>query len=444
MPVNYIADPWEHRSYSSDNDRDFQTRLHWLLLWNDEVRVADSFLLFNRQFERWFYQTKARAKGRQALEGIFAGKAFRVALRTNEQMECSTLMEVDRRFVRGNPDFRWYYDGPPTKRFISEIDKYLGLPDPRYSARYETSQRPNRMRECFVAALERTRGFEAVYDEFQGLRQKMPLNVANALRAIPAAEWRRSDLYTRLGYGLDRNGNVIQKGADLAVLNKVLRNDILRLIDWCYYFAVHNSLGLPTRFPGNALPLSLFELFPPTRAGLSLQQEEEEARWLQHALADTNVGSVRFEGDFDMLWKQLQALELEDFWQLRQTSAFKDYRQLQEDFETKGINALHDFSFRTSLVNAQFQCLSELGGKCGVQIKPSGLGAHLLRFASLGGAKLLTWGLAVVLASKGIPAASTLIERPITFLTARFQHTGTRKKPVKARVTYIGSIRSSD
>jgi hypothetical protein len=76
--VNFIADPWEwgdlvpnpipgnepwDRAY-----RDFKTRLHWLLLWSDQVQVVDSFVLFNRQFEQWFRE--AQASHSAALEDI--------------------------------------------------------------------------------------------------------------------------------------------------------------------------------------------------------------------------------------------------------------------------------------------------------------------------------------------------------------------------------------
>jgi hypothetical protein len=387
MPVNFIADPWEWGSLGPMQRGDrrwttayqkFKTRLHWLLLWNDEVQIVDSFVLFNRQFEQWFNQAKNRSDGRKALEGVFGEKALRIALRKDRTKEFATLTEIDAEQVRGNPEFRWFYGGAPLQDFVRELDAYLGLPDPRYSTRYEGWRRPNRMRDVFVAALERSPELDDIYREFRPLREGLPPEIAEDLRSIPGDNWRRSELYTRLGYGLDPQGQVVQQGADLAKLPDGLRREMLRLVNWSFYFAIHDVFRLPSRFPGERPPTALYQLFPPSRSGLRRDQEEEEGRWLQCKLQDVDVGSVQLEGDVDALLDRLRKFDLEDIWKLRQISAFKDYRQLYADFEAKGPSASEDLKLCVSVVNAQFKCLAELGSQCDVRITQSGGGAITL------------------------------------------------------------------
>jgi hypothetical protein len=138
--VNFIADPWEWGSpqewdsppvmRKGDPDwiaayREFKTRLHWLLLWHDEVQILDSFVLFNTQFEQWFLQTKRRPRGRIALEKVFREKALRIALRKDRTRKFTRLTEIDAAQVRGNREFRWFYGGSPTQDFVRELDTYL-------------------------------------------------------------------------------------------------------------------------------------------------------------------------------------------------------------------------------------------------------------------------------------------------------------------------------
>ena len=49
----------------------------------------------------------------------------------------TTLQEIDTAHIRGNPEFRWYFDGPPSKGFAKLMDAYLGLPNLAYSLKYE-------------------------------------------------------------------------------------------------------------------------------------------------------------------------------------------------------------------------------------------------------------------------------------------------------------------
>lgn len=455
VTVNFIADPWEWNSLGPMKIGDlswitayqeFKTRLHWLLLWNDEVQIVDSIVLFNRQFEQWFCKAKDRSGGREALEKVFEEKALRIALRKDQHREFASLTEIDAEQVRGNPEFRWFYDGAPSQDFVSDLDAYLGLPSPRYPIRYEGWRRPNRMRDCFVAALERNSDFEAIYREFQLLREGLPVNIAEDLRSVPGDNWRRSELYTRLGYGLDQRGQVVQKQADLAELPDQIRGEILRLINWSWYFAIHEVIRSSTRFPGEAPLAALYQMFPPSRFGLTRDQEEEEARWLQGTLQDVDVGSVRLEGDVYALLDRLKTFDLEDFWTLRQTSVFKNYRQLYADFEAAGPRALDNHKLCRSVVNAKFRCLVELGNKCEVRITQSGLGSIMLKFlAQPAGAKIIAWGIGLVPAIlMGIPSVAGVLDRPIVWLSARVQHIGTRERPLRAKVRYIGPIRTSD
>jgi hypothetical protein len=455
MPVNFIADPWEWGSLGriEMGDRcwttayqEFKARLHWLLLWNDEIQVVDSFVLFNRQFEQWFDQAKARSTGRKALEGVFRERAIRVALRSDRASEFSTLTEIDAIQVRGNPEFRWFYGGSPSQNFIRELDAYLNLPDLRYAARYQGWRRPNRMRDCFAASLERVTGLEAIYREFRLLREALPARVAKDLLSVPGDDWRRSKLYTRLGYGLDEKGRTVRKGADLAKLPDELRRQMRRLVDWSFYFGVHDALRpLPSRFPGDNPPAAFYELFPPSRKGLTHDQEKEEGSWLQETLRDVDVGSVRLEGDMDALFGRLREFDLEDFWALRQRSSFKDYRQLYADLEAKGPDGFKDLTLCSSVVSAKFRCLAELGSMGGVQITQGGAGAITLGFlAHPVGTSLVAWGLVLLARAKGVPIVAGVLARPIAWLSTRLQHVGTRDRPLRAKVRYVGPIRTSD
>ena len=70
---NFIADPhaFSDAAYLTnvwlENYAVFRYRLNWLLLWNDEVHVFDSFFLFNRQFEYWFEKARQEAASDGAL-----------------------------------------------------------------------------------------------------------------------------------------------------------------------------------------------------------------------------------------------------------------------------------------------------------------------------------------------------------------------------------------
>jgi hypothetical protein len=84
---NYIADPHalSDAAYLGpiwlDNYATFKSRLNWLLLWNDEVHVFDSFFLFNRQFEHWFMKAREEPKSDGALRELFASGAVKPRVR---------------------------------------------------------------------------------------------------------------------------------------------------------------------------------------------------------------------------------------------------------------------------------------------------------------------------------------------------------------------------
>src|SRR5579863_8368132 len=88
MPVsNYIADPHaldEHPYLSAgwlENYRLFKSRLNWLVLWNDEVHIFDSFFLFNRQFEYWFMKGQENSASDQALRSLFNSGVIKPRIR---------------------------------------------------------------------------------------------------------------------------------------------------------------------------------------------------------------------------------------------------------------------------------------------------------------------------------------------------------------------------
>jgi hypothetical protein len=152
----------------------------------------------------------------------------------------------------------------------------LGLPDSRYPVQDEGWRRPNTLRDCFVAAFDHTPKSDGKYREFRLIRETLPSEVTENLLSMPGDDWRRSDLYTRLGYGIDQEGGVISAGADLAWLRKDLREQMRRLIDWSFYCGVHKALELPTRFPGKGPPSAFYELLLPSTVGLNQIQGEDE------------------------------------------------------------------------------------------------------------------------------------------------------------------------
>lgn len=162
--VNFIADPWEwfpaqpldvkdRESWETlTGYKDFRRRLHWLLLWYDQVRFLDTFPLFNRQIEQWFMRAHDAVEQRERLTDLFREGAIRVVLRSSPT-ELPNLIRVDERDVRGKDDFIWYPDGPPDVEFVHTFNKFLEYHNATHDLRYAVVDHVEQIRNNFQSAL---------------------------------------------------------------------------------------------------------------------------------------------------------------------------------------------------------------------------------------------------------------------------------------------------
>lgn len=445
MAANFIADPeeWRDRRPTKIGDNgwniaytEFKSRFHWLFLWNNEVQVIDTFVLFNRQFEHWFSLAEP-----SLVEKMFAEHAFNVAFR-NYPKAFQTLREIDEEQVRGNPDFRWFFWGRPDLAFVVELSRKLSQMN--YPIQYEAKSRPGVTRDCFRAALEKTERLESMYDQFKDLRERLDPKVSRLLLNTEEYGWRRSALYTRLGLGVDEDGRDVKEGADLAEQPIEVRNELKRLVDWCWYIAIDDSLQpLASRFPTRTPPTAFFSVLP---RGDTFNQEKNEAIWMQHALQNVDAGSVVFDGDRETLFSRFRDLPFDRVWKLRESSEFRDYRSLYESYEkleaeVTGSNVRRLFDLSNAIVRAMFRCLVALGKECGVTIKESPVGQRTLRFlAKQIGTNRIIWGLVLLDRMQRTPVTEEIVQARVSWFTARILRIGTREKPLHAYVQVLGPI----
>lgn len=455
MSVNFIADPWENgdRLITYANTewfaayRKFRERLHWLLLWSDSVRIADSFMLFNRQIEYWFIQARDRNESREALGRVFEDRVLTVALRTQPNETFQSLADIDRAHVRGNDNFIYFLDGTPRESVIKDFDDYLGLPDSRYPFRYTGQSRPEKTRAAISRALVFDPEFAEIFEQFRSLRETLPEHVATSLLEMPDSDWTRSSLYRLLGFGRTRDGDRLEGGTDLVRLPIRVRQDLRYLVDWAFYHALDDVFRLPARFPAEKPLLDFDQLYAVDKTDSAWKQEKKEAELVFSTLAETPRGSVSLEGDLPELLRRFRDLEIEDIWQIRNTSEFANYRRLHGDFAARGPSALNDAQLCADIVDTTFKCLATLGSRCDCEISRSDHGQVALRLLNTAeGAGLVVWGLAIIIgsvtgASLSLPSAATA--RSVRWLTCRLMRYGEPDRPLRANVSYIGTIRTT-
>lgn len=467
MPiVNFIADPQEWMPSDGlkyldptwlANYSKFKGRLNWLLLWNDEVRIFDSFVLFNRQVERWIENARNERPSRDALERLFITRSLRVALRKGDANRTfATLQEIDAAHIRGNPNYRWYFDGPPSEAFVKLMDSYLGLPNPASSLQYESLSFGTKMKTCFNAAFDRTEGLESIYEAYGDLRKAMPTDAPERLRRLTHDEWRRSKLYTILGFGINQRGKLLPASRSVKDFSKPVRAKFRRLVDSVWYRTIDQSLGIPTRYPGTPPPAALWDAWkPPEREEDCFKQRDSDAEWVNYVLLDKAIGTAHIEGDVDRLFQGVANLDAAQVWQLRENSVFKEFRQKYNDFDS--LDARHAFSdvaLLNDIAKLTVKGLKLMGQTVGVGIEERGSGVVAIRFLSGNVApKLFGYGLALVVGDPTILGVKTSlpaglkvlgVEQGVKWLTTRFQRVGIPKRPLEIKATYIGPIRSND
>lgn len=191
--VNFIADPWEwplqkplrHKDeYWYARYRRFKLRLHWLLLWYDQIQVLDSFALFNRQIEHWVQDTP-KQEGRPAqsvIERLLGSdRAIVFPLRSKTSRgEFQCLRDVDEAHVRVNPTFVWYPDGAPRKTFSKCLDRYLGLPN-EGSPIYRIGQHREMLQSAFDRAMGDGKDFDPLHEEFSDLAKRLSVDSTKEL-----------------------------------------------------------------------------------------------------------------------------------------------------------------------------------------------------------------------------------------------------------------------
>lgn len=462
MPtVNFLADPHEWVSPRGLKHLDeawlvnyerFKGRLNWLLLWNDEVRILDSFVLFNRQIERWVQSAQQSSRTRSALERLFNSDAFRVALRSGDgKRTFSTLQEIDAAHMRGNKDFRWYYDGPPSQNFIKLMDAYLGLPSATYSIRYEGTSFGPRMAAYFDAAFDRTTTLEGIYEEFADLREKMPADAPERLRNLTEGAWRRSTLYTILGFGIDEHGDPLPASPNVSDFSEPVRNRFRTLVDSVWHRTIHQNLAIPTRYPGEP-PAPAFWQPSQSSAANVLGRTDQDAEWINSVLMDKQVGAAHIEGDVGLLFGRIATLDVAEVSGLREHSVLKEYRQKYSDFEAQGAKAFADAQLLNELARVTVSGLRQVGAAVGVEIKEVGHGPATVRLLSGHVApKLFAYGMAILVGDPTIhghqlPLQGALkavgLDQGIRWLATKFVDVGTPSKPLELKATYVGPVQS--
>lgn len=455
--VNFIADPWEWPNPVSYLDRQwlrnygfFRTRLHWLLLWYDEVWIQDSFAIYNRQFERWFETARLGSISQQrALADLFGKGAVQVPIRQRSGQSFSCVAEVYNRDMRNNADYIWYYDGWPKDTFFKHLDSYLASKGPLFH--YDGKAVPTKLESAFNAVMEPIHGLEDLYNEGSELREEFQPGYLKEFREMvgEGSNWRRSFVYRLLGIGIDNSGGQIAGALDIP---NHLKSHIQRLIDVCAYHAVDLTLGIPTRFPRNTPLTPYYDLYSPT-------QKQDHLCELTDLLQNLDVGAIAFEGDILNLFQRFSKLKFEEVYRLRESTCFTEYRRMYRELEDKG-QASKEKAFLVSVAKQALACLSKLGNYCGVEVKEASRSTAVVRWLSEPvGSKLMATGLGIVLGGAvsfatfalnkdllnamwaGARAAIetvSVVQPTIIWLTVSIQPVGNRQRPIPVRLTYAG------
>jgi hypothetical protein len=405
--VNFIADPWEYPAYNEldihsgawmSRYEAFRVRLHWLLLWNREVHILDTFTLFNRQFEHWVTE-EYRDEGiesRKAKEHLFQSRAIRVALRRNDGDSFNCLAEVDEAHVRGSKDFIWYPDGKPKAKFVADLDSRLGLSRAaplRDNPTWVIGNHQRELKEAFEAAVNPS---STVSSDF-GI-SGLPSEEIDRLWALIDNDWRRSKIYKVLGFGVDwrlRGRKPLWKYVDddnknnKSNKNRTAAERLRRLADWCYYRAINQDLGLESRFPDSSLPLSLDSMFvgaeDPAKVTLGITpQSPDTLDMRQQLLADS---AICLTGNVSSLFEKFGKLTVAEVSTLRTRGEFAAYYQLRREGQGEGKAIWDDPEKGRKMSEAAFSCLQALGDACQVPIEKTTsskvrLGLRMARVAS--------------------------------------------------------------
>lgn len=466
LEVNFIADPWEWRRdsrlYLSDPFRDrayreFKSRLHWLLLWYDKVLILDTFVLFNRQIERWVEEVLGRGgDSKRALERLLGNdQAIRVRLRNDPS--CSTLTDIDAKHVRGNNGFVWYPDGPPKESFLKVLDEYF----PTHTEdTYSIADHREKMCHAFEAAtsphVEPTDDGYEVYREFEDLR-KMLLphpKVVPALRDQVDGQWHRSTLYKVLGYGLDKNRGRLRPQIDIS---SEARNRLRELSDHCYHQAINHDLKSPSRFPGQTPPASFELLFPNAAPGSILVQAEESLK-MRSEFFERDVGKVCLNHDVEPFFRELGELSLEKICELRLSSQFREFRERYAEFERAGESAWNNQNLLREIVARVVPCMQLAGCAVGVSVERTHSSAVRVGFAIVPVARrLVAWGLAVHISptpgreipdfvvDEALRVGGNIGLDSVRWLAARFRRGTPSSGPIRLTLNYhLGGVITSN
>ena len=435
MPfANYIADPYAFATYQHlssgwiENYKVFKSRLNWLLLWNDEVHVFDSFFLFNREFEHWFLKNKENSASDVALRSLFNLGVIRPRVR----QQFSSLFDTFDKHLLNNPEYRWRHDGPPDEKYVKWLDEYAGFTKGTAPQHYEGLNFPERFSSAFDAAFEEKGGFEDHYRRAAGLRDRCPPGLRDKLSSLIEGPWLRSKLYKVLGGGVRRDGSVDPRHKELADIPDAVIEELRKLIDQCWYITIDESLKVPARYPGSP-PLHL--IVPHTE---SISILKDDGAWENAALLDREIGSCFITGDLPILLKSVSELDLYELSRLRNLSTFKTFRQLYDDFEIRyRLNpeaTLKDVKNLLEISKTAVGALKDLGKNCNVEITETSGSNILLRFIANSpvGRRLIAQGLVIKLlppAAFSAPAA-TLADASLMWLTMHLQKVGLRDAPI--------------
>lgn len=450
--VNFIADPWEWpldrkleigERFWTRHYTEFKFRLHWLLLWHSEVHVLDTFVLSNRQLEQWFLKAHNDPRQKEALEKLFRqDRALRISLRTGSNL--TSLCEIDNSQVRGNKEFIWYPDGKPEESYITLLDEYLKLPDNAYSPTYSLERHSQTFLNAFDAAFHRTNRREELYTEFRKLRDTIPSKTEALIRTILANQGRRSLFYTVLGYGMTENGKLLSPTIKLP---PEARNELRRLADRCYYQAINHDIGEASRFPGRKPPFGEEMLYDASEAGRILHYDEQ-VEWVQKELTRRDVGAAYLVGDVELLLQEFEKLELNEIYDLRNLSSFREYRLLYQDFQTNEPAAFQDLKLLKKIAEQVVKCLSEIGKKCGVKINLINGSPALVKFVCWPPSKyLISYGLGIYFPVSGSApvkltesltgaVAREVLGKFAQMLTIATFRVGFPQKPLRIRAEY--------
>lgn len=333
-----------------------------------------------------------------------------------------------------NPDYRWRHDGVPSSEYVKLLDDYAGFSRGCAPERYRGIRFPERFRDAFDAAFDRTEGFEDHYERSAALREQSPPGMADVIRSLVEGPWLRSTLYRLLGGGVRRDGSVAPRHSGLSHVSDATVQELRKLVDRSWYIAIDESLGVPSRYPGTP-PV---ELLVPQRKSLSLL--EDDSAWENAALIDREVGSCFVTGDLKFVLRGVGDLDLTSLQNLRSLKSFSDFRQLYGDFETRyRLNraaALSDVVSLREISKSSVAALKELGRLFNVTITESDHTSSCLRFIANSpvGRRLVAQGLVIAFNyGTGLAAPSataSLADASLVWLTMHLQQVGLRNAPI--------------